>query len=389
VLFIMDAIRRATVIVLDACGVGELPDAAAYGDAGSNTLAHLAEEVGGLRLPTLERLGLGSILPLRGVPPAPDPVVHGRLRPLGPGKESTTGHWELMGVIPPSPLPTYPDGFPPLVMRALEEATGLRFCCNRSFSGTDVIEVFGPHHLETGEAIIYTSADSVLQIATHIGVLGEPELYAACEAARRVMRGEHAVGRVIARPFEGEPGAFRRREGRRDLSLRPPSRSYLEELWEAGARVHGVGKIHDLFAGVGVDFKHPGATNAAGIAQTTRLLREVDSGLIFVNLVETDQVYGHRHDVEGFHRALIEIDDAVAEWLTLLREDDLLVLTADHGVDPTVAHTDHTREYAPLLASFSGADGQRHDGLLADVGASVLRWVTGRDATGLVGQAFV
>jgi phosphopentomutase len=380
--------RRATVVVLDACGVGELPDAADYGDAGSNTLVHLAEQAGGLRLPTLERLGLGSIVPIKGVPPAPFPAVHGRLRPLGPGKDSTTGHWELMGVVGERPLPTYPEGFPPEVIRALEEATGLRFCCNLPFSGTEVIEAYGRHHLETGEVILYTSADSVLQLAAHVDILSARELYAACEAARKVMTGEHAVGRVIARPFEGEPGAFKRTEGRRDYSLRPPTRSYLEELQAAGAQVHGVGKIHDLFAGVGVDFKHPGATNAAGIAQTTGLLRDVDSGLIFVNLVETDQVYGHRHDVEGFQHALREIDAAVAEWLTVLRDDDLLILTADHGVDPIAPHTDHTREYAPLLASFAGSDGRRHDGLLADVGASVLRWIAGRRASGLPGEAF-
>jgi phosphopentomutase len=381
--------RRATVVVLDACGVGELPDAAEYGDAGSNTLVHLAEQVGGLRLPTFERLGLGSIVPIQGVPPASEPVVHGRLRPLGPGKESTTGHWELMGVVLEEPLPTYPGGFPPSVMRPLEQATGLRFCCNRPYSGTEVLEAYGPHHLETGEAILYTSADSVLQIATHVDRLSEADLLVACQAARGVMTGEHAVGRVIARPFEGSPGSFRRTEGRRDFSLRPPSRSYLEELQAAGVEVHGVGKIHDLFAGVGVDVKHPGATNAAGIAQTTRLLRELDSGLIFVNLVETDQVYGHRHDVEGFHQALMEIDGAVAEWLSLLRDDDLLILTADHGVDPTMPHTDHTREYAPLLAVFAGSDGRRHDGLLADVGASVLKWVAGRSADRLPGEAFV
>ena len=381
--------RRAIVVVLDACGVGSLPDADEYGDAGSNTLAHLAEQVGGLRLPTLERLGLGSIVPILGVPPASDPVVHGRLRPLGPGKESTTGHWELMGVVPSRPLPTYPTGFPPEVIDALEEATGLRFCCNRPYSGTEVIKDYGEHHLATGEAILYTSADSVLQIATHIDRLSEPELYAACAAARRVMTGVHAVGRVIARPFEGEPGAFRRREGRRDYALPPPSRSYLQELQSAGVAVHGVGKIHDLFAGVGVDVKHAGATNAAGIVATTRLLRELDSGLIFVNLVETDQVYGHRHDVEGFHQALIEIDHAVGDWLGLLRPDDLLILTADHGVDPTAPHTDHTREYAPLLAMFDGCTGRRHDGLLADVGASVLRWIASRDAPDLPGTAFV
>jgi phosphopentomutase len=381
--------RRATVVVMDACGVGELPDASEYGDAGSNTLAHLAEQVGGLRLPALQRLGLGSIVPIPGVEPAVGPAVYGRLRPLGPGKESTTGHWELMGVVPSQTLPTYPSGFPREVVQALEDATGLRFCCNRPFSGTEVIEAYGLHHLETGEAILYTSADSVLQIACHVDRVPEPSLYAACEATRAVMTGEHAVGRVIARPFEGVPGAFRRREGRRDYAVRPPGRSYLEELQAAGAPVHGVGKIHDLFAGVGVDVKHAGATNSAGIAGTTRLLRELESGLIFVNLVETDQVYGHRHDVQGFHRALIEIDAAVAEWLTLLRENDLLILTADHGVDPTAPHTDHTREYAPLLATYTGAGGRRHDGLLADVGASVLSWITGRTAPGLPGDPFV
>jgi len=381
---------RAAVIVLDACGVGALPDAHEYtGDEGSNTLAHLAEHVGGLDLPALERLGLGSILPLRGVAPAAAPVLHGRLAPLGPGKESTTGHWELMGVVPEHPLPTYPEGFPPEVIAALERATGHRFCCNRPYSGTEVIEDYGAHHLETGELILYTSADSVLQVAAHVGLLDEPGLYAVCEAAREVMRGEHTVGRVIARPFEGEPGAFRRGEGRRDYAAPPPGRSYLEELQDAGVPVHGVGKIRDLFAGVGVDAKHDGATNAKGIASTTGLLRDLDRGLIFVNLVETDQVYGHRHDVEGFHAALKEIDAAVGDWLGLLRDDDMLVLTADHGVDPDAPHTDHTREYSPLLARFEGHGGRRHDGPLADVGASVLRWLAGRDAPELAGTPFV
>ena len=379
---------RATVIVMDACGVGALPDADAYGDAGSNTLGHLSERVGGLRLPTLGRLGLGNIIPIEGVPPVDDPVVHGRLHPLGPGKESTTGHWELMGVVPQHPLPTYPDGFPPDVIEQLEEATGLRFCCNRPYSGTEVIEDFGRHHLATGEVILYTSADSVLQLAAHVDVLSEPELYEACERAREVMSGEHAVGRVIARPFEGEPGSFKRREGRRDFAAPPPGRSYLDEIQDAGLPVQGVGKIRDLFAGVGITEKHEGATNAKGIASTTRLLEELEAGLIFVNLVDTDQVYGHRHDVEGFHEALREIDAAVARWLELLRDDDLFVLTADHGVDPNVDHTDHTREYAPLLARFAGSDGRRHDGPLADVGASVLRWLTGREAPELPGEPF-
>jgi phosphopentomutase len=382
--------RRAFVVVLDACGVGELPDAAEYaGDEGSNTLVHVAQDVGGLDVPNLGRLGLGSIVALQGVPPAEHPVVHGRLHPLGPGKESTTGHWELMGVVPSAPLPTYPDGFPPDVVAMLEHVTGLRFCANTPASGTEVIEQWGEHHLRTGEVILYTSADSVLQLAAHHDVLSEDELLAACAAARAAMTGEHAVGRVIARPFVGEPGAFRRTEGRKDFSVKPPARSYLDELQGAGVPVHAVGKVRDLFAGVGIDVYHPGATNERGIAEITALLGDLDEGLVFANLVETDQVYGHRHDVEGFHRAVREIDAAVGEWLGLLRDDDMLVLTADHGVDPHAPHTDHTREHAPLLATFRGQDGRRHDGPLADVGASTLKWLVGREAPELPGMAFV
>jgi phosphopentomutase len=382
--------RRAFVVVLDACGVGALPDAAEYaGDEGSNTLVHLAEDVGGLDLPVLARLGLGSIVPLLGVPPADHPVVHGRLHPLGPGKESTTGHWELMGVVPAAALPTYPNGFPPDVVATLERVTGLRFCANKPASGTEVIEEWGSHHLQTGEVILYTSADSVLQLAAHHDVLSEEDLVAACAAAREAMTGEHAVGRVIARPFEGEAGAFRRTPGRRDFAVKPPGRSYLEELQAAGVAVHAVGKVRDLFAGVGVDAYHPGPTNERGIAAITELARDLDAGLVFANLVETDQVYGHRHDVDGFHSALREIDAAVGEWLGLLGDEDLLVLTADHGVDPHAPHTDHTREHAPLLASFRGHDGRRHDGPLADVGASVLRWLAGGEAEALPGAAFV
>jgi phosphopentomutase len=383
--------RRAAVVVLDACGAGALPDAAAYGDpTDANTLAHVAEAVGGLNLPTLQRLGLGSIVPIAGVPPADRPVLHGRLHPLGPGKDSTTGHWELMGVVPDGPLPTYPDGFPPEVVRTVERATGLRFCANRPANGVAIIEELGEHHLRTGEVILYTSADSVLQMAAHTGVLSEDALHAACAAAREALTGEHAVGRVIARPFAGEPGHFVRTSGRRDYALAPPRRSYLRELQDAGVAVHAVGKVRDLFAGVGIDVKHAAPTNEEGIAATTVLLRDLDEGLVFTNLVETDQVYGHRHDVEGFARALEAIDAATAEWLDLRRPGDLLVLTADHGVDPTAPHTDHTREHAPLLAAFAGGDGgRRHDGPLADVGASALRWLTGRDAPALPGSPFV
>ena len=382
--------RRAFVIVIDACGAGELPDSGDYGDAGANTLGHVAEATGGLDLPVLTRLGLGNIMPLAGAPPVEDPVVHGRLHPLGPGKDTITGHWELMGVITPVALRTYPDGFPEEVLDALRAATGRGVLCNRPYSGTQVIDDFGAEHMATGALIVYTSADSVLQIAAHEEVVPLEKLYAACAAAREIMTGEHAVGRVIARPFRGEPGAFRRTEGRRDIALNPPGRSYLDELQAAGAPVHTVGKIGQVFNGVGVDEQHKGSTNAAAIDATGRLIDSLDGGFVFTNLVETDQVFGHRNDVEGFHGALRGIDAAVGQWLEHLDpERDLFVITADHGVDPTLPGTDHTREHAPLLASFAGHEGRRRDGPFADVGASVLRWLTGRDAPELRGDPFV
>jgi phosphopentomutase len=382
--------RRAFVIVLDACGAGELPDSADYGDAGSNTLGHVAEACGGLELPNLQALGLGAALALRGCPPPEHPALHGRLHPLGPGKDTITGHWELMGAVTPVALRTYPDGFPPDVIEQLRDASGRGILCNQPYSGTAVIDDFGEEHIRTGDLIVYTSADSVLQIAAHDREVPAAELYAACAAAREIMRGEHAVGRVIARPFDGEPGAFRRTEGRKDFALDPPGRSYLDELRDAGMPVHTVGKIGSVFNHVGVDHEHPGATNPAAIAETTRLMEELDAGLVFSNLVETDQVYGHRQDVPGFHRALQEIDVAVGEWLA--RTDpanDLLVITADHGCDPTTPGTDHSREHVPLLARFEGDGGRRHDGPFADVGASVLRWLAERDAPGLPGASFI
>jgi phosphopentomutase len=383
-------VRRAFVIVIDACGAGELPDSADYGDAGANTLGHVAEAAGGLDLPVMASLGLGNIMPLTGVAPAEHPVVHGRLHPLGPGKDTITGHWELMGVVTPVALRTYPDGFPDEVIRALSDATGRGILCNRPYSGTQVIDDFGERHIATGDLIVYTSADSVLQIAAHEDVVPLEELYAACAAAREIMSGEHAVGRVIARPFRGEPGAFGRTENRRDIALDPPGRSYLQELQAAGVPVHTVGKIGQVFNGVGVDEQHKGSTNAAAVEATGRLMDELDSGLVFANLVETDQVYGHRNDVPGFHGALQAIDAAVGDWLRRLEpERDMLVLTADHGCDPTHPGTDHTREHAPLLARFAGHEGRRHDGPLGDVGASVLRWLAGRDAPALPGAPFV
>jgi len=381
--------RRAVVVVLDACGVGALPDAADYGDAGTNTLGHLARAAGGLELPALQRLGLGSILPLEGVAPATDPVLHGRLHPLGPGKDSTSGHWELMGVVASEPSPTYPDGFPPQIVAAIERIAGRAVLCNAPNDGLAAIEDFGTQALDDGALIVYTSQDSVLQIAAHEAAVPVEELYEICTRVRELMGGEHAVGRVIARPFDGERGAFDRTPRRRDFALPPPAPSHLDALRAADVPVHAVGKVAQLFAGRGIDAAHPGATNAEALAQTTVLLERLDAGFVFTNLIETDQLYGHRKDVEGFHAALREIDAAVARWRALLRPGDLLVLTADHGCDPLHAGTDHTREHAPLLAVFDGHGGRRHDGPLADVGASVVRWLTGRDAPGLPGTPFV
>jgi phosphopentomutase len=381
--------RRAVVIVLDACGVGALPDADDYGDGDASTLTHLAEAAGGLALPTLERLGMGCVAEVKGLACSETPVLHGRLHPLGGGKDSTTGHWELMGVSVRAGLPTYTEGVPEEIVSRLAEATGRPVIGNAHHNGVEAIERYGIEALERGALVLYTSEDSVVQFAAHVDAVSADELYAACDTSRRLFDGEHAVGRVIARPFEGPAGGFTRTLGRRDYALPPPARSYLDELRDDGVAVHAVGKVAELFAGAGIGQAHRGASNAEAIESTGALLRELDGGLVFGNLIETDQVYGHRKDVPGFAAALEGIDAAVAQWLELMRPGDLLVLTADHGCDVTTPGTDHTREYAPLLAVFDGHGGRRHDGPLADVGASVLRWVAGRDAPGLPGEPFV
>jgi phosphopentomutase len=379
--------KRAIVVVMDAVGAGALPDATDFGDpADANTLAHLAEAVGGLELPVLGSLGLGNIVAIDGVAAVAEPVIHGRLGAEGAGKDSTAGHWELMGVVSAVAQPTYPDGFPEELVGRLEDATGHTFCCNRPYSGIDVINDFGAHHLQTGELILYTSADSVLQIAAHTGKVPLEELYRTCRVARELTD----VGRVIARPFEGEPGAFVRTADRKDLALAPPGRSALDALQEAGVPVHCVGKTRDLFAGVGVSDALPGATNELALANTTRLIGEADGpSLIFTNLIETDQIYGHRKDTAGFAAALRGIDAAVGEWLGLLGDDDLLILTADHGVDPYAPHTDHTREHVPLLAVAPGRPSHRHDGALSDVGFTVVQFLTGAPDAQLPGRSFL
>jgi phosphopentomutase len=382
--------RRAFVVVLDACGVGAAADAAEYGDAGANTLAHLAEHLGGLELPALQELGLGSILPLVGLPPAGAPAMHGRLDPIGPGKDSTAGHWGLMGVAAARRPPTYSGGFPAEVIEIVRSASGRAVICNRPDNGLTAIEDFGAEHVAHGALIVYTSQDSVLQIAAHVDVVAPQELYDICRRVRAEMVGEHAIGRVIARPFTGSDGAFERTDGRRDYALTPPVGSYLHELQRHRVPVHAVGKVGQLFAGVGIDVEHPGATNARALDETSELIAGLDRGLVFTNLIETDQVYGHRHDFDGFAGALRRIDERVARWLALLGDDDLLVLTADHGCDLTSPRTDHTRERSPLLARFAGHRGRRHDGVLADVGASVLAWLAGgAQALDLPGRSFL
>jgi phosphopentomutase len=380
--------RRALVVVLDACGCGALPDAHLYGDAGTNTLAHVAEAVGGLDVPTLQSLGLGNITPIPGVEPAERPAVHGRLWPLGPGKDTTAGHWEMMGIAVPR-FPVYPDGFPPEVIAQFTRLTGRAVIGNAPSEGLRAILDHGEQHLRTGDLIVYTSQDSVFQIAAHVDLVGEEELYEYCLVARGILSGEHAVGRVIARPFEGEPGAFRRTTGRRDFALPPPGRSYLDEISGAGVPVHAVGKVGQVFAGRGVTADHHAPDNATAIDAIDRLLADPSPAFVFANLVDTDQVFGHRKDVDGFAAALRAIDVAVGRWLVDIGQGDLLVLCADHGCDPAHPGTDHTREHSPLLAMFTGQDGRRVDAPLASVGASVLHWLTGRDAADLPGDPFV
>jgi phosphopentomutase len=374
---------RACVIVLDAVGAGDLPDADRFGTAGSNTLAHVAEAVGGLDVPALQQLGLGNIEPIAGCAPRPDaPAVWGRLRELSQGMDTTTGHWEMMGIVTERAFPTFPDGFPPELLDEFSRRTGRGVLGNVAASGTEIIQWLGEEHQRTGAWIVYTSADSVFQVAAHEQTVPLEELYAACRTARELLTGDLAVGRVIARPFVGEPGAYVRTPHRHDFSLLPPTPNHLERLREAGVTVHGVGKIADIFAGQHMDSSSPTESNAQGIARTTQLLRTLpDDSLVFTNLVETDMVWGHRNDPGGFADCLREFDEGLPQLMAALRHGDLLVLTSDHGCDPTTPSTDHSREHALLLAHVVGAPmaGGRHDGdTFSDVGATVQRHLTGR-----------
>jgi len=367
---------RVVVIVLDGCGVGALPDAERYGDAGSNTLVHTAAACGGLALPVLGRLGLGHLGPIRGVPPASAPAgAFGTMAETAAGKDSTTGHWELMGLALARPFPTYPHGFPPEVIRAFEARIGRPVLGNRPASGTAIIAELGARHLQTGHPIVYTSADSVFQIAAHEAVVPVDTLYHYCRIAREdVLVGPHAVSRVIARPFVGRPGAFTRTDRRRDFSLPPPEPTVLDRMREAGLPVIGIGKIADLFAGRGLSEAVHTHDDADGLARTRRAMSAARTGLIFTNLVDLDAVYGHRNDVAGYGRHLERIDSGLALLVDALGPRDLLVITADHGNDPTTPSTDHSREYVPLLVCGPRVRGGVPLGVrrtFADVGATV------------------
>ncbi|MES1260836.1 MAG: phosphopentomutase [Acidobacteriota bacterium] len=341
--------RRVIWIVLDSVGVGEMPDAAAYGDAGSDTLGHIAR-LRGLHLPNLCALGLGNLKPMPELPPAAAPEgAYGRCTLASPGKDTTTGHWEMVGIHLEKPFPLFPKGFPPEIMREFEARIGRSTLGNKAASGTEIIEELGAEHMASGSPIVYTSADSVFQVAAHEGVIPLAELYRMCEIAREILRGPNEVGRVIARPFEGVPGAFRRTPNRHDYAVPPPRGMLLDRLAEKKIAIFSVGKIFDVFLGRGISDHVLTKSNADGMGKTLEAVRVFDGGLIYVNLVDFDQQYGHRNDVEGYGAALEEFDRWLPALRAALREDDLAILTADHGCDPTTPSTDHSREYTPLL----------------------------------------
>lgn len=341
---------RVVWIVLDSVGIGAMPDAAEYGDTGSDTLGNIDRQRG-LRLPNLERLGLGNLKKLATVPAADFPAASfGRCMLASPGKDTTTGHWEMVGIHLPKPLPLFPNGFPKEAMDTFERRIGRKTLGNNAASGTEIIAELGAEHMRTGSPIVYTSADSVFQIAAHEAVIPVGELYRICEVAREILRGPLEVGRVIARPFTGAPGSFTRTANRHDYALAPPPGMLLDKLAGRGARVYGIGKIFDVFLGRGIRDQVKTKNNADGMAKTLEALNQVNGGLIFINLVDFDQQYGHRNDVEGYAAALEEFDSWLPRLFEKLKPGDLVLITADHGCDPTTPSTDHSREYVPLIA---------------------------------------
>jgi len=347
----MQLFKRIHLIVMDSVGIGEAPDAAEFGDAGSDTLGHIAEAMGGLNVPNMEALGLGNIREIKGVQKIPNPkAYYGKMQEASAGKDTMTGHWEIMGLQVDKPFKVYPDGFPEELIRQLEERTGRKVIGNKPASGTAIIEELGKEHMETGAIIVYTSADPVLQIAAHEEIVPLEELYKICEIARKLtLQPEYLVGRVIARPFTGTPGNFTRTANRHDYAIKPFGRTTMNELKDHGFDVIALGKISDIYNGEGVTEAIRTKNNGDGMDRLVETVKRDFHGLSFLNLVDFDAMYGHRRDPIGYGKALEEFDARLPEVLDLLKEDDLLIITADHGNDPTFKGTDHTREFVPLL----------------------------------------
>ena len=381
--------KRVFLIVLDSFGIGYEPDAGDFGDVGADTLARISTSEK-FNIPNLSSLGLPHIDGVRLDSKEDLKCAVGRMREVSRGKDTTIGHWELTGIISENPLPTYPHGFPDEILKRFSERTGRGVLCNLPYSGTEVIAKYGDEHMRSGDLIVYTSADSVFQIAAHESLVSREELYRYCEIAREILKDEHGVGRVIARPFDGEY-PFKRTSGRHDFSLIPPALTVPEILKNAGYDSISVGKIYDIFAGVGFTESHPTVNNGDGCDKSVDIMKRDFNGLCFINLVDFDMVYGHRNNLEGYARALTDFDTRLGEMLPLLREDDMLIITADHGCDPSTPSTDHSREYTPMVAYGKKINGGVNLGTresFADIGATVLEWF-GEDTSKIYGNSFL
>jgi len=384
-------IGRVILIILDACGIGELPDAALYQDEDSNTIVNTAKAVGGLKLPSLEKWGLGNINTIPGVNPNVSAVANfGKMAELSAGKDSTSGHWEIMGLILKKPFPVYPHGFPPEIIQPFEKATGRKILGNKPASGTEIIKELGEEHIKSGKPIVYTSADSVFQIAAHEEIISVEKLYHMCSVARKMLTGKHGVSRVIARPFVGKPGSFKRTARRKDFSLPPPSETVLDILKKNDIPVLGIGKIEDLFAGKGLTNCIHTKSNSDGMDKLIEAIRLFKAGLIFINLIDFDMLWGHRNNPSEFAAGLEEFDRRLPEVTELLEKEDILIITADHGCDPTTSSTDHSREYVPLLIYGRSIASNKNLGIresFSDVGATIAE-IFGIKGTGC-GRSFL
>lgn len=347
--------KKAILLILDSLGVGELPDAELYGDKGANTLKNISDTLGGINLPNLEKMGIGNLTDVKNVKALKDTLgAYGKMNEKSKGKDTTTGHWEMMGIITSDPFPTFPNGFPEELIKEFENLIGRKTLGNEVASGTEIIERLGQKHMETGFPIVYTSADSVFQIAAHEEILPLSELYRMCEIARKLLTGPYKVGRVIARPFVGAPGNFTRTSNRHDYSLKPTAKTLLDNLKESHKQVISVGKINDIFAGQGITVGYPTLNNMDGFDKTLKAYQELRDGLVFANLVDFDAKYGHRNDPKGYAQALEEFDKRLPELWKVMDKETILIIAGDHGCDPTTVSTDHSREYTPLLVMGSG-----------------------------------